>query len=56
MTKKIAEYTPDTTNIIKRKQDLLRRKMMDEAGADIVVAFILTSSRTQYFGAQTFYP
>jgi N-acetylmuramoyl-L-alanine amidase len=53
------EYTPDTTNIIqKRKQDLLRRKkMMDEAGADIVVSIHLNKfPETQYFGAQTFYP
>jgi N-acetylmuramoyl-L-alanine amidase len=53
------EYTPDTTNIVqKRKQDLLRRKkMMDEAGADIVVSIHLNKfPETQYFGAQTFYP
>jgi len=53
------EYAPGTTNIIqKRKQDLLRRKkIMDEAGADIVVSIHLNKfPQTQYSGAQTFYP
>lgn len=53
------EYQPGTTNIIqKRKQDLLRRKkMMDEAGADIVVSIHMNKfDQTQYYGAQTFYP
>jgi N-acetylmuramoyl-L-alanine amidase len=53
------EYSPETTNIIqKRKQDLLRRKkIMDEAGADIVVSIHLNKfPQTQYSGAQTFYP
>jgi N-acetylmuramoyl-L-alanine amidase len=53
------EYDPSTTNIVqKRKQDLLRRKkMMDEAGADIVVSIHLNKfGQTQYYGAQTFYP
>jgi N-acetylmuramoyl-L-alanine amidase len=53
------EYTPGTTNIIqKRKQDLQRRKkMMDEAGADIVVSIHLNKfPQTQYYGAQTFFP
>lgn len=53
------EYQEDTTNIVqKRKQDLLRRKkMMDEAGADIVVSIHLNKfPQTKYFGAQTFFP
>jgi len=53
------EYKPGTTNIIqKRKQDLQRRKkMMDEAGADIVVSIHLNKfPQTKYYGAQTFYP
>jgi len=53
------EYQPGTTNIIqKRKQDLLRRKkMMDEGGADIVVSIHMNKfEKTQYYGAQTFYP
>ncbi|HHV99573.1 MAG TPA: cell wall hydrolase [Clostridiaceae bacterium] len=53
------EYQPGTTNIIqKRKQDLLRRKkMMDEGGADIVVSIHMNKfGKTQYHGAQTFYP
>lgn len=42
----------------KRKQDLTRRKkIMDEAGADIVVSIHLNKfGQTQYYGAQTFYP
>jgi N-acetylmuramoyl-L-alanine amidase len=55
----VLEYSPETTNIVqKRRQDLLRRKkMMDEAGADIVVSIHLNKfPETQYFGAQTFYP
>jgi N-acetylmuramoyl-L-alanine amidase len=55
----ILEYLPDTTNITqKRKEDLLRRKkVMDEAGADIVVSVHLNSfTETKYYGAQTFYP
>lgn len=53
------QYQEDTTNIVqKRKQDLLRRKkMMDEAGADIVVSIHLNKfPQTKYFGAQTFFP
>lgn len=53
------EYKDGTTNIIqKRKQDLIRRKkIMDEAGADIVVSIHLNKfPETQYYGAQTFYP
>ncbi|KNY27483.1 N-acetylmuramoyl-L-alanine amidase [Pseudobacteroides cellulosolvens] len=53
------EYQEDTTNIVqKRKQDLLRRKkMMDEAGADIVVSIHLNKfPQTKYYGAQTFFP
>ncbi|HOV24876.1 MAG TPA: N-acetylmuramoyl-L-alanine amidase [Pseudobacteroides sp.] len=53
------EYAEGTTNIVqKRKQDLLRRKkMMDEAGADIVVSIHLNKfPQTKYYGAQTFYP
>lgn len=42
----------------KRKQDLTRRKkIMDEAGADVVVSIHLNKfGQTQYYGAQTFYP
>jgi len=53
------EYAEGTTDIIeKRKQDLQRRKkMMDEAGADIVVSIHLNKfPQQQYYGAQTFYP
>ncbi len=53
------EYSPDTTSVTqKRKQDLTRRKkMMDEAGADIVVSIHLNKfPQTQYSGAQVFYP
>lgn len=55
----ILVYDPETRNIVqKRKQDLLRRKkMMDEAGADIVVSIHLNKfPETQYYGAQTFFP
>lgn len=55
----VLEYSPETTNIVqKRRQDLLRRKkMMDEAGADIVVSIHLNKfPETKYFGAQAFYP
>jgi len=55
----VLQYSPETTNIIqKRRQDLLRRKkMMDEAGADIVVSIHLNKfPETKYYGAQTFYP
>ena len=53
------DYTPGTTRIYeKRKQDLLKRKkIMDEAGADIVVSIHLNGfGQTQYHGAQVFYP
>lgn len=53
------EYNTETRNIIqKRREDLTRRKkMMDEAGADIVVSIHLNKfPQTQYFGAQTFFP
>jgi len=53
------EYTEGTSNVVqKRKQDLLRRKkMMDEAGANIVVSIHLNKfPQTQYSGAQAFFP
>ena len=53
------EYEPGTRNIIqKRKQDLVRRKkIMDEAGADIVVSIHLNKfPQARYSGAQTFFP
>jgi N-acetylmuramoyl-L-alanine amidase len=53
------EYNPDTRNILqKRKEDLTRRKkMMDEAGASIVVSIHLNKfPQTKYYGSQTFYP
>ena len=52
-------YDPETREILqKRKQDLLRRKkIMDEAGADIVVSIHLNKfPQNQYYGAQTFFP
>ncbi|MCX7921064.1 MAG: N-acetylmuramoyl-L-alanine amidase [Clostridia bacterium] len=55
----VLQYEPDTRGIIqKRKQDLLKRKkLMDEAGANIVVSVHLNKfPQTQYFGAQTFFP
>lgn len=55
----ILQYEPGTVNIVeKRKQDLFRRKkMMDEAGANIVVSIHMNKfPQTQYFGAQTFFP
>jgi len=53
------EYLPETRNITeKRRQDLNRRKkMMDEAGADIVVSIHLNMfEQAKYYGAQTFFP
>ncbi|MDP4181042.1 MAG: N-acetylmuramoyl-L-alanine amidase [Bacillota bacterium] len=53
------EYQSETRNIVqKRREDLTRRKkMMDEAGADIVVSIHLNKfPESKYFGAQTFYP
>lgn len=58
-TEDVLEYTPGITNILmKRKEDLLRRKkIMDEAGADIVVSIHLNKfPQEQYYGAQTFFP
>lgn len=51
------EYTPETTSVTeKRRQDLTRRKkMMDEAGADIVVSIHLNKFEPKWSGAQTFY-
>ncbi len=53
------EYESGVTDILeKRRQDLKRRKkMMDEAGANIVVSIHLNKfNQTQYYGAQTFFP
>lgn len=53
------DYPPETKGIFyKRKNDLLKRKkIMDEAGGDIVVSIHLNKfEQTQYFGAQTFFP
>ncbi len=53
------EYESGVTDILeKRRQDLKRRKkMMDEAGADIVVSIHLNKfNQTQYYGAQAFFP
>lgn len=53
------EYSEGTTNVVqKRRQDLNRRKkIMDEAGAAIVVSIHLNGfPEKQYYGAQTFYP
>lgn len=55
----VLEYSPGTTGYTnKRFQDLTRRKkMMDEAGADIIVSIHLNKfQQTQYYGAQVFYP
>jgi len=52
------EYEPGTKGYTpKRKQDLLRRKkMMDEAGASIVVSIHMNKIKeTQYYGAQVFF-
>jgi N-acetylmuramoyl-L-alanine amidase len=51
------EYTPETKSVTeKRRQDLVRRKkMMDEAGANIVVSIHLNKFEPQWSGAQTFY-
>jgi len=52
-------YNSDAKTIYeKRKQDLTgRKKIMDEAGADIVVSIHLNKfEQPQYYGAQTFYP
>lgn len=51
------EYTPETKSVTeKRRQDLTRRKkMMDEAGADVVVSIHLNKFETKWSGAQTFY-
>lgn len=51
------EYTPDTTSVTeKRRQDLVRRKkMMDEAGANVVVSIHLNKFEPKWAGAQTFY-
>lgn len=52
-------YETTTKNIIqKRKEDLTRRKkIMDEAGADIVVSIHLNKfAQTKYHGAQVFFP
>ena len=53
------EYTPGLTNVVKKRaQDLIRRKkLMDEAGADIVLSIHINKiAETQYFGAQAFSP
>lgn len=55
----VLAYDPETREILqKRKQDLLRRKkIMDEAGADIVVSIHLNKfPENRYYGAQTFFP
>jgi N-acetylmuramoyl-L-alanine amidase len=52
-------YETTTKNIIqKRKEDLTRRKrIMDEAGADLVVSIHLNKfPQTKYHGAQVFFP
>lgn len=52
-------YDTETRNILqKRREDLTRRKkIMDEAGANIVVSIHLNKfAQTQYHGAQTFFP
>jgi N-acetylmuramoyl-L-alanine amidase len=53
------EYDLQTTNIVKKRlQDLTRRKkMIDDSGADIAVSIHLNKfPKTQYYGAQTFFP
>lgn len=52
------EYEGTTSETQMRKQDLTRRKkMMDEAGANIVVSIHLNKfPQTKYWGAQTFFP
>ena len=55
----ILRYEPGTKGWTpKRKQDLLKRKkIMDEAGADIVVSIHMNKfPEAKYYGAQTFYP
>jgi len=55
----ILQYNPGTSGISnKRAQDLRnRKKMMDTAGADIVVSIHFNKfQQTQYYGAQVFYP
>ncbi len=52
-------YNTDTRNIVqKRREDLLRRKkIMDEAGADIVVSIHLNKfQQAKYYGTQVFFP
>lgn len=51
------EYTPETTSVTKKRfQDLVRRKkMMDEAGADIVVSIHLNKFDPKWSGAQVFF-
>lgn len=52
-------YGTETKNILqKRREDLTRRKkIMDEAGADIVVSIHLNKfPQTKYHGAQAFFP
>ncbi|MCX8132007.1 MAG: N-acetylmuramoyl-L-alanine amidase [Clostridia bacterium] len=52
------EYQGTTSETQMRKQDLNRRKkLMDEAGANLVVSIHLNKfPQTQYWGAQVFYP
>jgi N-acetylmuramoyl-L-alanine amidase len=55
----VLEYSPGTPGYTnKRFQDLTRRKkLMDEAGTDIIVSIHLNKfKQTQYYGAQVFYP